>query len=583
VKIIISVIFIGFLLTGQAQNESLEKKIDSLVQYTRSIWYTDTDGAMQMANHVLDISKKQNYRIGEASGHNLLGVVYSNRGDFAESMINYKKGSDIFKELGDYSGFAKCQYNIGLLLQDDKQFEKALEHVNEAYLSYLKSGVRQDIAMGAMTLGNLYLTNHKGLDAAIAKMKESAAISRADGDTLMLCYALSLQGDAHVEYEGNLDTAIQRFSESIKLMKVKQPNNHWSLGFSYLGLSKAYLKNNELQKALETNDKALIEYVFQKQKLGFRNVYEIRKDIFERMGDYGQSVNAYKMLQIYSDSIYREESSQQVNRLQTEYQTEIKEAEIASLSQQASIQALEIQQKNQTIIIGLIAMFFVVVATYFVYKQREAKRKQSQTELEQRFLRSQLNPHFISNALVAVQSFMLKNDSESAALYLTKFSKLMREILENSRKEFIPVEEEISMLRNYLDIHKLRLGSFDFTIEIDENIDPEVDTIPPMFVQPFLENAIEHGIANIKEGKIELRFKKDGDYISIEVNDNGAGLTQNIRSEHTSLSSTIIQERMDLFNRTLKRKIKLIVDNLKNENGEISGTKVELKVPFSYI
>ncbi len=224
-----------------------------------------------------------------------------------------------------------------------------------------------------------------------------------------------------------------------------------------------------------------------------------------------------------------------------------------------------------------------MAAIYFIYKQRETKKQQSQTELEQRFLRSQLNPHFISNALVAVQSFMLKNDSESASLYLTKFSKLMREILENSRKEFIPVDEEVSMLKNYLDIHKLRLGSFDYSIDLDENIDPEVDTIPPMFVQPFVENAVEHGISNRSEGKINLTFKKEAEYISIEINDNGKGLIATKNLDHNSLSSTIIKERMELFNRSLERKIELVIANLKNENGEVNGTKVELKVPFSYI
>jgi sensor histidine kinase YesM len=107
-----------------------------------------------------------------------------------------------------------------------------------------------------------------------------------------------------------------------------------------------------------------------------------------------------------------------------------------------------------------------------------------------------------------------------------------------------------------------------------------------MFVQPFVENAIEHGIVNAKgEGLIELSFVKYGDYISIEIKDNGDGLnaTQNLKQGHTSLSTTIIQERMDLFNRTLKNKIKLVLGEFHNQEGEIQGTKVELKVPFSYL
>ncbi|MFK7951233.1 MAG: histidine kinase [Ekhidna sp.] len=282
------------------------------------------------------------------------------------------------------------------------------------------------------------------------------------------------------------------------------------------------------------------------------------------------------------DSFYSVEKEKEIQLVQSQFKTQEKDRDIELLSQKAAIQTLEIKQKNQMLIIGVVVFLFVLAAIFFIYKQRETKKKQSQTELEQRFLRSQLNPHFISNAMVAVQSFMLKNDGESAALYLTKFSKLMREILENSRKEFITVEEEISMLRNYLDIHKLRLGSFDYSIDVDENIDPETDTIPPMFVQPFVENAVEHGIADLKEGgKINLKFKKDGDYISIVVNDNGKGLQGNNGMDHASLSTTIIQERMSLFNRSLKKKIQLVVDNLNGEKGEAIGTKVKLKVPYS--
>lgn len=263
-----------------------------------------------------------------------------------------------------------------------------------------------------------------------------------------------------------------------------------------------------------------------------------------------------------------------------EFDSEKKEAQIESLSQKSAIQSLEIKQKNQGIIIGLIVILFVLLTIYFIYKQQETKKQQAQTELEQHFLRSQLNPHFISNALVAVQNLMLKNESESAALYLTKFSKLMREVLENSRKEFIPVEEEISMLKNYLDIHKLRLGTFDFSIEVDKDIDIELDTIPPMFVQPFLENAIEHGVSNIRNGQIELQFLKDNNYISIAIKDNGAGLVWKTIEGHNSLPSTIIKEKMDLFNKSLKRKIQLIINTIKDENGLIEGTLVELKVPF---
>ena len=236
---------------------------------------------------------------------------------------------------------------MGLLLQDDKQFAEALKLVSQAYKYYLDTGIRSKIAMSSMTLGNLYLTNGRGLEAALGKMEESTFISREDNDILMLSYALALKGDAHIEHEGDVSKAIENFDESIKLMTSKQPDNHWSLGFSHVGLAKSYLKKGNLPTALINNDRAIKKYIYINQKLGLRNAYQNRIDILEKMGDYKEAANAYKMLMAYSDSIYSEESSRQINRLQTEFDTKEKEVEIASLSQQAFIQDLKIRQKNQ--------------------------------------------------------------------------------------------------------------------------------------------------------------------------------------------------------------------------------------------
>jgi LytS/YehU family sensor histidine kinase len=287
------------------------------------------------------------------------------------------------------------------------------------------------------------------------------------------------------------------------------------------------------------------------------------------------------------DSVFSESKVKIIEELQTKYETEKKDLQIANLAQQASIKDLEIKQKNQALVVGLFAVLFIAGFIYLMYRQRALKRNQKQTALEQRFLRSQLNPHFMSNALMAIQNFMLKNQSDKAATYLAKFAKLMREILENSRKEFILVEDEIQMLTNYLDIHRARMNeSFNYTIEVDENIDRETDAIPPMFVQPFIENAIEHGIMNAKaQGMIKLKLVKDGDYIAIEITDNGGGMIQRKQElkEHTSLSTTIIQERIALLNKSLKRKIELGWENILNDRGEVNGTKVELKVPYNYL
>ncbi|MEL6536600.1 MAG: ATP-binding protein, partial [Bacteroidota bacterium] len=132
--------------------------------------------------------------------------------------------------------------------------------------------------------------------------------------------------------------------------------------------------------------------------------------------------------------------------------------------------------------------------------------------------------------------------------------------------------------------HQLRLEKpFEYEIQVAPEIDPQHEMIPPMFVQPFVENAIEHGVLNLKKGgKIELNFKKQGDFISIEVLDNGVGIQMTTveGTSHSSLSTTIIKERMDLFNRNLRNKINLVVGNQTDESGQVRGTRVELMVPY---
>ncbi|MEM9897372.1 MAG: histidine kinase, partial [Bacteroidota bacterium] len=203
-------------------------------------------------------------------------------------------------------------------------------------------------------------------------------------------------------------------------------------------------------------------------------------------------------------------------------------------------------------------------------------------ELEQRFLRSQLNPHFISNALVAVQSSLLEKDIESAENYLTTFSRLMREMLENSRAEQIPIEDEVSMLQDFLTINKKRLKSgFDFSIKVADEIDQEFDTIPPMLIQPFVENAIEHGIAPKDENLVvAISFHKEESGIRVIVKDNGGGLKEaKVNSSKESLSTQIIKERLALFNQSLKEKMSLSIDNWKDEKQGRIGLEVTLTIP----
>ncbi|MCD4735407.1 MAG: histidine kinase [Bacteroidales bacterium] len=163
-----------------------------------------------------------------------------------------------------------------------------------------------------------------------------------------------------------------------------------------------------------------------------------------------------------------------------------------------------------------------------------------------------MNPHFIFNALSNILNFIDKDDKKKASLYLTTFSKLLRTTLESTRKDMVPFEQEVGSLRNYLELQKLRYkDKFEYYVEVDENIEEEEMSIPPMLVQPFIENAIEHGIRHKKTpGRIDVRFFLQGKKILCEVEDDGVGRKKaweagvKERSGHKSLATEIIQDRM---------------------------------------
>lgn len=584
--------FIIILLAPFSSKAQGDKRTDSLVIVTLNsiidrghnfLKDIQLDSSESNAFQALKYSEDKGYSLGKARAFGLLTLTYLRRGDNAKALDFTKKADFYIRQIGDKHNMAVSSMNIGGILYKDGQYAASLEYMTKAYEDAKEAESHQLINTLNFNITSIYIKLEKPLGEILLKAEEAEKLARNTGDTTNLLKVLSNKGLTHVKNKFEVTQAIDYFLESLTLHKLSGSKDVVAEGFAHDGLAGAYFLQNRLRLALQHNDSALANFKKMKYKLGLRDTHRTRKDILFAQKNFKEAFIVLNQLTYYLDTIYDEQRSQQLNLVRTQYETEKKEAKIQSLSQESAIQALELKQKNQSIIIGLVLILSVLIAVYFSYKQRESKKQQTQTELEQRFLRSQLNPHFISNALVAVQSFMLKNDSGKAAIYLTKFSKLMREILENSRKEFIPVEEEISMITNYLDIHKLRLESFDFKIHIDEDIDPEVDTIPPMFIQPFVENAIEHGISNIKDGHIELKFSKDDEYIAIEINDNGIGLSTKPQVKHNSLSSTIIQERMDLFNKSLKRKITLAMNNIENTKGEISGTRIELKVPFSYI
>ena len=240
---------------------------------------------------------------------------------------------------------------------------------------------------------------------------------------------------------------------------------------------------------------------------------------------------------------------------------------------------------------------FLLITSVFstLYRIRQIKmREKNKTELNKRIaniesqaLRAQMNPHFIFNTLSSIQHYISNNDTNAALKYLSKFAKLMRRIMDNSKQQMIPVAEEINALNLYLELEVMRFeNKFKYAITVDATVDQNYDRIPSMLIQPYVENAIIHGLLPKKApGKISITLQRQGDTILCIIEDNGIGrkksqeFKKNRVQQHKSMGMSITQERLDVLNSSLNSNLYVEITDI-YENGHTAGTKVQLVIPI---
>lgn len=246
-----------------------------------------------------------------------------------------------------------------------------------------------------------------------------------------------------------------------------------------------------------------------------------------------------------------------------------------------------------------ILLFLLIVASIFRFRLNQVKTKAAAErqrlemerdliELEQKALRLQMNPHFIFNALNSIQALIGKQDPTTSRYHLSKFSRLMRQVLENSRHGMVSLDQEIQVLEDYLSLEKFsRKDAFDYEINIDEDLDPEEEMVPPMVLQPFLENAIIHGIAHLtdRRGLISLTVSTQAQTLVCEIQDNGVGRNKaaDIKSQqeatHKSMALQVTQERLERLAEQGTAP-ELTVEDLAFPDGSPAGTLVRIGIPI---
>ena len=508
---------------------------------------------------------------------------------------NYQKSLEIYNDLEDKTlnnwqqiekqeGLGDVfleQNKIKLATQSFKQGLKIAETNNiKPKITDLNSKLGDSYSeSGNKTEAESYFTNSINLASKENKAKAlEQKIKIADFQNTNRAFDKEIQ--LRKEIIKDID-AIEKDSVITNESALTKQKQNYKIGNAY------FLKNN-LDEAIPYLEESIEEADKKEDLIVKKDATKKLADVFVASGNFEKAKEAFNAYTEAVDQLYikKEQEISQAARISKSIAE--KQNRILSLENDRQLTLSQMQlsdeknKRQQLIIYSLIGgLFLLVVLAYLMYKYIK-QQKLANNLLALKSLRSQMNPHFIFNALNSVNSFIATNDERTANKYLSDFSKLMRAVLENSEEDFIPLQKEIQLIELYTKLEHFRFkDKFDYKISVEDTIDIEAYKIPPMLLQPYIENAVWHGL-RYKEDKgiLDIKIcKKQKDQIEITIADNGIGrkkskaLKTENQKKHNSKGLGNIKKRVTILNEMYKDKVDINIED-NQLNAEDVGTKV---------
>lgn len=575
--------FTEIVLACSEAHDDVESHMEALsvlgVTYLRDNNYPKALAVFQLN---LEEAKAANDSTVQAQVYVNLATAYTSMDSVRKAMSLLVASAKLFEAKEDSFMLAYVYTNVGILFGTIREREEQLSYSRKAFA--MGGGVVKN--RHTLTLGANLAVNY--LNSGIVDSAETLGLQVLEISRELKNLKVQTQILAHLANIANrkeeYDRAIGYCEEVLANEGKLKHDQTFASVYIYRGIALMSLERNA--EAVESLEKGLmyaeLENSLQRRELALRHLPKS----YARSGQFEKAYETMVEFTEVSDSLSGEETVRILNDLETKYETEKKEQQLREANQQNQIAMLKVKQRNIWIAV-VVALGLLVAGTIFFVSRQKLLKEQQQT-LENRLLslRVQMNPHFIFNALTAVQNYMLSGkDLREATKYLSNFAKVMRAFLEYNQDEQITLDKELNALDLYVGIQKLRFNNgFEFDVEVDDELVPEEVQVPPMILQPLIENAIEHGIRNLDDGKISLKYFLEDDYLVMEVSDNGVGRkrsAQNKRgaAEKTSLATKITEERISLLNRKGEGAYAFEVRD-KDEDG--TGTVVKFKIPLRF-
>jgi tetratricopeptide (TPR) repeat protein len=551
-------------------------------------------GDLRSSSEEAAIALKQSAGAGEsdvlARTNLFLGDYYRRTGLYKESLEYYGNAVLISRKEGlkgitslSYLNQTEVYRRIGDLKGERQSFQQMIDAAYDENDSvFIELGYER---FGYSYLGDTTTSERRDFRIADSLVRRSLAVSTKVKDTASIAASLTHLG-WNFYLEKMYDSSMYYYEKSLK---YSLPGKLHSTSANSLGnIGTIYSDLRKPEKAISYYKKGIVQAKMDNDIYNLWWIYRDMSNMYLQSKDTSAAYRNYVLFKKYSDMSIKKGSSQGLADARIRYEAD---------TQNKEVQLLSLRLKNNRLLnYGFAGFIILAVAIGMLLyrgstlkdKRRISEMNRKISEITQANLRQQMNPHFIFNTLNSIQYYMYQHDKLATNNYLTKFSSLMRKVLDNSQHTSVPLSDELGALNLYLELESIRFkDKFEYKITIDDEIDLLMHKVPTMLIQPYVENSICHGLIP-KEGNgfVNIDLKLKDDYILCTIEDNGIGREaakeRNLKKEgnHNSLGTQITKSRLDLVNDLYGTSLKTIYTDLSGENGESTGTRVEIHIPI---
>ncbi|WP_084684592.1 tetratricopeptide repeat-containing sensor histidine kinase [Maribacter forsetii] len=573
------------------------------------------------------LSKK--YNSGQAYALINLGTIYREQSLYSKALDLFQEALRVSVEAGNIEFRVNSLNMISTVYRRTDAFKSALDYSQEALelaetLAKPSIGLKRSIIVSLNSIGNIYQILEQ-YELAIEKYEKAMTLEKELDDKLGLAINHLNLGECY-ESQGDLEPGLKNFRKSLVYYEIINSSRgkikcNYNIAHIYVHQGKVkeaiHILRSNLLKAISLNDQKIITTIYinlgwalirledydaaetnLESGLALAEKYEFNIEIADankflselwiKKDDYEKGMKYFKESKKYEERITNTLNLRYVNDMILRYESQIRANQLERLAQENESVRLRLKKNKTMLIIIGISLILLIGILYILYRQSQLNADKKLLTLEQSMLRSQMNPHFLFNSLNSIKLYIINNEKKNAVHYLNKFSKLVRKILEASSQREISLAEELETVELYMNIENIRFSNeINFDIQIKDEIDPHHIKIPSLILQPFLENALWHGLSSkdgIKNIDLEVKKGKNG-FIEIVITDNGVGrdAAQKIKDgkllKRKSVGIDITKERLANFSRDYENYFHVdIIDKFDDDTNPI-GTQIVIYIP----